>query len=322
MFNFDFLGRKYIWYALSGFFILLSIFGMAFRGFNYSIDFKGGSASDVIFEKVVTVEQIRAVLDQQGLGDSKIQPIEHSNVGGIDTQASPNKGSEMLIRTRTLSQTQEQTLYNKLNQQFGIQDRQTKTVDATWGATITQRAIYALIATIVVLIIFITVRYEFKMSVAAVLSLVHDVLITAGIYALVGREVNPNMIAALLTILGFSLYDTIVVFHRIKDNSTNVVRTTYSAMANRSINQVLMRSINTSLVTLLPIVALLLFGGETLKDFAFAMMIGTIAGAYSSIFFASPIFVSWKEAEPYYKNLKRKYGSKETVAASSATATS
>ncbi len=314
MLNIDFLGRKNWWLILSGVFIVLSIVGILVRGFNYSIDFKGGSASNVKFKQIVTVEQVRSVLDAQGLADSKIQPIEHRSVGGF--QGSTSKGSEMLIRTRELNTDQEKQLFDALNQKFGVVDRQTRTVDASWGSHITERAIYALIAAMVLLLIFIAVRYEFKMSVAAILALFHDLIITAGVYALVGREVNPNMIAALLTIIGYSLYDTIVVFHRIKENSTNVVRTTYSAMANRSINQVLMRSINTSLVTLLPIISILLFGGETLKDFAFAMMVGTISGAYSSIFFASPIFVMWKEAEPYYRNLKKKYG-KEAVAPAS-----
>lgn len=306
--NFDFLGKKSLWFALSALFIVLSIAGIMFRGFNYSIDFKGGSASDVKFKNAVKVEEVRSELISLGYKDSKIQPIEQRIVGEYGPQGASGKGSQMLIRTIELTTDQEKELFASLDQKFGIVDRQTRTVDASWGSQITQRAIYALITALVVLLIFITVRYEFKMSVAAILALFHDLAITAGIYALVGREVNPNMIAALLTILGYSLYDTIVVFHRIKENSTNVVRTTYSAMANKSINQVFMRSLNTSITTLLPITAILLFGGETLKDFAFAMMVGVLAGTYSSIFFASPIFVVWKEAEPYYKNLKNKYG--------------
>jgi len=315
--NFDFIGKKTWWFALSGFFIVLSLVGILVRGFNYSIDFKGGSASDVKFTKTVSVEQVRSVVSSVGHADSVIQPIERRTIGELGSEAAQSKGSEMLVRTRELDPKQEAALFDALDKKLGVLDRQTKTVDASWGSHITERAIYAAVAAMVILLIYITVRYEFKMSVAAIVALVHDLLITAGVYALVGREVNPNMIAAMLTILGYSLYDTIVVFHRIKENSTNVVRTTYSAMANRSINQVLMRSINTSLVTLLPIISILLFGGETLKDFAFAMMVGTISGAYSSIFFASPIFVMWKEAEPYYKNLKKKYG-KEVVAQATA----
>lgn len=313
MLNFDFIGKKNIWFAISGVVLALSLLGILIQGFNYSIDFRGGSSSDVKFEKAVSVEEVRSVLREQGLGDSKIQPIENIIGTEAGSLSSSTEGRMMLLRTAELSAEQETKLFTALDEKFGIEDRQTKTVDASWGALVTERALYAFVAAMVLLLIFITVRYEFKMSVAAILALVHDVLITAGVYALVGREVNPNMIAALLTILGYSLYDTIVVFHRIKENSTSIVRTTYAAMANKSMNQVLMRSLNTSLTTLLPIIAILLFGGETLKDFAFALMVGTIAGTYSSIFFASPIFVLWKEAEPYYKNLKNKYG-KEPVA--------
>ncbi|MBE0447055.1 MAG: protein translocase subunit SecF [Actinobacteria bacterium] len=315
--SFDFIGKKNIWFALSALIIALSLVGIIGRGFNYSIDFKGGSASEVKFEKVASVEDIRSVLKSQGLGNSKIQPVENVAGGEFGLKGSAGKGSQMLIRTEKLTSDKEEKLFRALDEKFGVADRRTKTVDASWGSQITERAIYAFITALVILLIFITVRYEFKMSVAAIAALFHDILITAGVYALVGREVNPNMIAALITILGYSLYDTIVVFHRIKENSTNIVRTTYSAMANRSINQVFMRSINTSLTTLMPITAILLFGGETLKDFAFALMIGTIAGTYSSIFFASPIFVVWKEAEPYYRNLKNKYG-REAVAPVSA----
>ncbi|HCG98386.1 MAG: protein-export membrane protein SecF [Candidatus Aquicultor primus] len=316
MLKFDFIGKKNIWFGISAAIIVLSLVGMLVIGFNYSIDFKGGSSSEVRFKKAVSVEDVRSVLKEQGLGDSKIQPIE--NILGTDVGAlsSTTKGTMMLLRTTELSTDQETAVFKALDTKFGISDRQTMTVDASWGALITERAIYAFVAALVLLLIFITVRYEFKMSVAAILALFHDIIITAGVYVLVGREVNPNMIAALITILGYSLYDTIVVFHRIKENSPNIVRTTYSAMANKSINQVLMRSINTSLTTLLPIIAILLFGGETLKDFAFALMVGTIAGTYSSIFFASPLFVVWKEAEPYYRNLKNKYG-KEAIARAS-----
>lgn len=316
MHNFDFLGKKNIWFAISGAVIALSLIGMLVIGFNYSIDFKGGSSSEVKFKKAVSVEDVRSVLKELGLGDSKIQPIE--NIIGTDagSLSSTTKGSMMLLRTTELSTEKEAELFKTLDAKFGVADRQTKTVDASWGKLITERALYAFVVALILLLVFITVRYEFKMSVAAILALFHDVIITAGVYALVGREVNPNMIAALITILGYSLYDTIVVFHRIKENSTNIVRTTYEAMANKSINQVFMRSINTSLTTLLPIIAILLFGGETLKDFAFALMVGTIAGTYSSIFFASPLLVVWKEAEPYYRNLKNKYG-KEAVARAS-----
>jgi predicted RND superfamily exporter protein len=150
----------------------------------------------------------------------------------------------------------------------------------------------------------VTFRFEWKMAVGALVAMVHDVLITAGVYALTGREVSPATVIAILTILGFSLYDTVVIFDKVKENVENpsvLAKDTYEGVANLSMNQVLMRSVNTSLVVVLPILSLLLFGGETLKDFAFAMLIGVITGAYSSIFIATPILVVLKEREPKYR---------------------
>ena len=148
------------------------------------------------------------------------------------------------------------------------------------------------------------------MGLTALVALLHDIVLVIGVYALVGREMSPNTIAALLTILGYSLYDTVVVFHRISDNMANSqVKCTFMTMANHSINQVLVRSINTSLTSLFPVVAMLLFGSDTLKDFAFAMTIGLISGAYSSIAIACPLFAMWKTREPEYAKLEKKYGS-------------
>ena len=152
-----------------------------------------------------------------------------------------------------------------------------------------------------------SLRFEYKMSITAVIALIHDIIITLGIYALFGREVTPNTVAALLTILGFSLYDTIVVFHRIKENSIGLVKQSFMSMANESINEVLIRSINTTLTAVIPVMVMLFFGGSTLKDFAFALTIGTVSGAYSSIGVAAPLFAIWKETEPKFKALAKKY---------------
>ena len=147
------------------------------------------------------------------------------------------------------------------------------------------------------------------MGVTAIVALLHDLVLVMGVYALVGREVNPNTIAALLTILGYSLYDTVVVFHRINDNmQSDDIKCTFMTMANHSINQVLVRTINTTLTSLIPVLAMLLFGGETLKDFAFAMVIGLVCGSYSSIAVASPLYAMWKTREPRYQKLVKKFG--------------
>jgi len=180
-------------------------------------------------------------------------------------------------------------------------------VGPTWGGTISRKAVVALVAFVILVSIYISLRFEPKMAAAALVALAHDLIITAGIYALVGREVTPETVIAILTILGYSLYDTVVIFDKIKENTETVslvARETYSGVVNMSLNQTFMRSVNTSLVVLLPIGALLLFGGQTLKDFAFALFVGVASGTYSSIFVASPVLALLKENEPRYQQIR------------------
>jgi len=172
---------------------------------------------------------------------------------------------------------------------------------------VTRAAIIALVISILAILLYVSLRFEYKMSVTAVLALVHDTLIVLGVYVLAGREMTPNTVAALLTIIGYSLYDTIVVFHRIRENTMAVGKRTFMDMANESINQVFIRWVNTAMTQIIPVLCLLFFGGETLRDFAFAMTVGLISGAYSSIFLASPLYAVWKETEPRYQALKKKY---------------
>jgi SecD/SecF fusion protein len=212
-----------------------------------------------------------------------------------------------LIKSKNLSKETQKNVLGVFESNFGIKEvRYIQSVGPGWGVHVTRAAITALILSLGSLLIYISIRFEYKMAVSAIIALFHDILITIGIYALVGKEVTPNTIAALLTILGYSLYDTIVVFHRILENSTRIGKRTYSVMVNDSINQVLVRSLNTTFTTLLPVIALLSFGGETLKDFAFALFVGVASGAYSSIFTASPILAVWKEKEPKYKSLRKR----------------
>ena len=180
-------------------------------------------------------------------------------------------------------------------------------VGPTWGSTISRKMIIGLIVFVILVTMYISVRFEVKMAAGALVALAHDLIITAGVYALVGREVTPETVIAILTILGYSLYDTVVIFDKVKENtesSAMVARDTYSGVVNSSLNQTLMRSVNTSLVVLLPIGALLLFGGQTLKDFAFALFIGVASGTYSSIFVAAPILALLKEREPRFQQIK------------------
>ena len=183
------------------------------------------------------------------------------------------------------------------------------TIGPDWGASVIQSSLIAFLVSIVLIIIYIAIRFDYKMGITAIVALLHDLVLVMGIYALVGREVNPNTIAALLTILGYSLYDTVVVFHRINDNMRgDDIKCTFMTMANHSINQVLVRTINTTLTSLIPVLAMLFFGGETLKDFAFAMAIGLICGSYSSVAVATPLYAMWKTREPRNAKLVKKYG--------------
>ena len=292
-FNIDFIGKSKIWLAISGGVVVVCILALLLRGINFGIEFMGGTLLDLKLKQSASISDVRSELKQFRLEDSVIQ-------------STANK--QILIRTRSLSAGEQKDVINAVDQKWEVADRTVHNVGPGWGDFITQAALVALGLSLMGLLIYISLRFEFKMAVSAIVAVIHDVLITVGIYALVGRVVTPNTVAAVLSILGYSLYDSIVVFHRIQENTPRIGKRPYSEMVNESINQVLVRSANTTLTTLFPVVALLLIGGETLKDFAFALTVGLVAGAYSSIFVASPLLSFWKEFEPRYRNLKLKYG--------------
>jgi preprotein translocase subunit SecF len=286
------------WFALSGTLIVLSLVGLFARGLNLSIDFKGGALLKYPDANGVTADQISATMAAYGRGDAEVQVI-----GGTDIS----------IRTRSLTTLGEKRgqLIDELAKQAGVAPDAVNVTDVgpTWGSQISRKMLEGLIIFLVLVTLYIAFRFEWKMAIGAQAALLHDLIITAGIYALVGREVTPPTVIAILTILGYSLYDTVVIFDKVKENTESlamVARDTYSGVVNTSLNQTLMRSVNTSLVVLLPILSLLLFGGDTLKDFAFALFIGVASGAYSSVFVASPILAVLKEREPRYQQIRAK----------------
>jgi SecD/SecF fusion protein len=289
----DFLGNKRYMFAFSAVLLTVAIGSLLFRGLTFGIEFQGGTTMTFETGEAVTTEQVRSALDDAGLTEATIQPVD---------------GEGFLVRTAESDVNAAQDSFHAVVEALDLEDQAptVTTIGPNWGENITDRALLALVLSISALLLWISIRFEYKMSVTAVLAVVHDVVITLGIYSLVGREVTPNTIAALLAILGYSIYDTIVVFHRIKENSQRLVKKTFQQMANDSINQVFARSLNTSLTSLIPVLCLLFFGGETLKDFAFALAIGLLIGSYSSIGVASPIYAIWKEREPKYRALKRK----------------
>jgi preprotein translocase subunit SecF len=287
------------WFALSGTVIVLSLVGLFVRGLNLSIDFEGGSQITYEDRSSVTADQVRELLASPPyhLGDSEVQLVG---------------GNVLSVRTRSLtelSDTLRTQLIDDLAKQAGVtpDDINRTDVGPTWGGEISRKALQGLIVVLLAITLYISFRFEWKMAIGAQVAMVHDVIITAGIYALVGREVTPATVIAILTILGFSLYDTVVIYDKIQENTESpalVGKETYAGVVNHSLNQVFMRSVNTSLVVLFPILSLLLFGGSTLKDFAFAMMIGVLTGAYSSIFVAAPLLTVLKEREPRYQQLR------------------
>ncbi len=233
-----------------------------------------------------------------GYGNAEIQKFNNKSIGGAGYQ----------ISTKTLKPDKVQSIKAALDAKFGsasttgTRNFSSTSIGPTFGKTVANSAIIAIIASLLVISAYIALRFEWKYAVPVLIALMHDLLITAGVYSLTGREVTTATVAALLTILGYSLYDTIIVFDRVRENVPRMPRAAFSQIVNRSMSEVLTRSLATSFCTLLPVLALLFFGGETLKDFAFALMVGVASGAYSSIFIASPVLTHWKEREGSYRN--------------------
>jgi preprotein translocase subunit SecF len=375
------IAHKRWWFALSGFFIVLSIVGLALRNLNFSIEFKGGSILQFPNVSGAPVKEYQSIMVRFGVADAETELIGGGNCpsgcvqiktkrsltdlgvtapapspspsasasasaspsasasaspsASASASASPSASASASpspspsptasasptpqasgsaaatpVPTPTAAPTFKADLLKAaLASRAGISinDISGQEVSATWGSTISRKALTALVVFLLLVSLYITLRFEWKMSVGALVALAHDLIITAGIYALVGREVTPETVIAILTILGYSLYDTVVIFDKVKENTESaslVAREGYSNVVNMSLNQTLMRSVNTSLVVLFPIGALLLFGGATLKDFAFALFIGVASGAYSSIFIAAPILAVLKEQEPRYQTIR------------------
>ncbi len=288
-FKIDYMGKAKWFFSMSGVILLVCALAMSGRGINFGIDFEGGTRITAPLTKAATVEDVRAAVAPLGLADAKIQTLQNEALGQNVVQISTEKG----VNADAVNQA--------LDQRFGNPEPNTESIGPSFGETVANSAILAIIISLVVISIFISLRFEAKIAVPVLIALMHDILIVAGVYALVGREVTTSTVAALLTILGYSLYDTIIVFDRIRENVPRMPSAAYSQIVNRSLSEVIVRSLATSFCTLLPVLALLLFGGETLQDFAFALFIGIASGTYSSIFIATPVLQHWKEREPGFR---------------------
>lgn len=296
-FHIDFMGHRRIMFAISAVLLVVSIGALAFRGLTFGIEFTGGTVVNIVDAGTVSETEMRQAFVDAGVPNPSVQVSEAGGKNGF------------IIRTEVTDAKAAAAATGKVAEDVGLPaaEFQVTTIGPGWGDNITRASMIALILSILAILLYVSLRFEYKMSVTAVASLVHDIIITLGIYALSGLEVTPNTVAALLSILGFSLYDTIVVFHRIKENSQNLQKQSFMSMANESINEVFVRSLNTTITSLIPVLVMLFFGGPTLKDFAFALTIGLAAGAYSSIGVAAPLYAMWKESEPKYKALAKKY---------------
>jgi len=308
----DFIGKRRRWYAISALLILASVGALAIQGLHLGIEFKGGS-SYIVTKAGVTVEDARAAVESTGIaGETIIQKI----------------GTEK-VRVQTTALTSEQSnqiqdaLANKLG--VSIDSIDTQIVGPSWGKEITRKALYGLIGFVIVVMLYLAMAFEPKMAIAAIIAVVHDVFITVGIYALVGFDVTPATVIGFLTILGYSLYDTVVVFDKVRENTrtiTSTSKSTYSQAANLAVNQTLVRSFNTSLIALLPVGSILfvgagLLGAGTLKDLSLALFIGLATGTYSSIFIATPILAVLREREPAMQALAKRVNARGGAAPSS-----
>lgn len=295
----NFLGHRKVFLAVAAVLVAASLAVVGVRGLNFGIEFVGGTSVAFHGTGGVAIEQMRSAFNDAGEPDAVVQTTNTDGEEGF------------LVRTTTTSAEEAAARANQVAGELGLSTDsfEVTTIGPDWGASVIQSSLIAFLVSIVLIIVYIAIRFEYKMGVTAIVALLHDLVLVMGVYALVGREVNPNTIAALLTILGYSLYDTVVVFHRINDNmKSDDIRCTFMTMANHSVNQVLVRTLNTTLTSLIPVLAMLLFGGETLKDFAFAMVIGLVCGSYSSIAVATPLYAMWKTREPRYAKLAKKFG--------------
>lgn len=293
--RFNFIGKRKIWFTISLIVILIGVAGYFIQGgFNFGIDFLGGSLIEVEFDGSTDVGQIRDVLKDTGYGTSIIQQTDDNKYIIRIKAEEIGKSLEIEEKARILDALDEGIGINPVL----LQDR---TVNPGFGSILIRNALIAMAISLAGILIYVWIRFEFRFGATAIVTLAHDVLVTLGVYAILNREINTSTIAALLTIIGYSLNDTIVVFDRIRENTPQSRSLGYANVVNQSVNMTLSRSINTSITSLFPVILLLILGTTALKDFALALTVGIISGTYSSIFFASPLLVVWNNRFSKYK---------------------
>ena len=288
----DFMRRRSLWFAMSGLIIVIGAASLGAKGLNFGIDFKGGTQVTFKTPQFVSLKAVRDEASAIGRSEAVIQGRGKS-VGG-------DKYSSFQMRMKSLTGAEQNRLSDDLKSKFGAKSLGITTVSSSFGRQIARSAILAIIVSLLLIVLYISFRFDFKYALPVIVALIHDIAITVGVYSLTSREVTTSTVAAVLTVLGYSIYDTIIIFDRIRENVPLMRRASFATIANVSLWETIRRSLATTLITLLPVISLLLFGGDTLKDFAFALLVGIASGAYSSIFIAAPLLTIWKEREPEF----------------------
>src|SRR5271166_7129599 len=307
--SFDFVGRQRLWYTISGFILVISIVAVLVRGLVFSVDFKGGAVFTFPASSSSTsLSQVQTAVNDGGVSGAIVQQVRGQTNG-------------WQVQTKALTGAQTVKLEKTLSSELGINTNSISvtTVGPSWGSQISKKALEALIAFLIVIVGYLSIAFEWKMAIAAFVALLHDLVIATGIYALAGFQVSPATVIGLLTILGYSLYDTVVVFDKVRENTASLLGTrksTYSEAANLALNQTLVRSINTSLTALLPVASILFIGGAllgtgTLNDLSLVLFVGMLSGTYSSLCIATPVLADLKEREPAMRKLRERVTRRE-----------
>lgn len=302
-FEIGFIKHRKQFLGVSAVLVVLAVVGLIARGLVFGIEFEGGTEMDFRATGDVTIEQMRDALSQAGEPSASVQTALTEGEKGF------------LVRCETTDPAVASEHAQATAQALGLdaQSFTVTTIGPDWGADVTRSSAAAFCVAILAIIAYISIRYEFKMSLCAIAALLHDLVVTLGVYAWFQIPISPNVVAALLTVMGYSLYDTVVEFNRMDENARSLkdgAHRTYYQICNYSINEVFVRSINTTIVTVVPVAVLLAMGGTTLRDFAFAMLVGELLGTYSSFAVASPLLAMWKTREPKWAKLEAKYGEK------------
>jgi preprotein translocase subunit SecF len=306
----DFVGRQKLWYKISGAILVVSIAALLIFGLKFSVDFKGGSVFKFTAPAATSTQVSNTVTNAGGGSTITVQQVG---------------GKSWTVQTPVLSQRKQFAVQDAIKSRFGLKNAgqvSLQSIGPSWGSQISQKALEALIAFLIVVVFYLSLAFEWRMATAALVALLHDIVITVGVYALLRFEVSPATVIGLLTILGYSLYDTVVVFDKVRENTAGLLatrRTTYSEAANLALNQTLVRSINTSLIALLPVAAILsvsvfLLGNGELKDLSLVLFVGMLSGTYSSICIATPVLADLKERQPEFRQLRKQIAQRASSA--------